>query len=226
MNTTAKTINPFLEEIKHLFQDSPHASWDVRIDRDQNYLNPRDACCRQYAWAIPDPDALAFVAEHLGRQAIEIGAGSGYWAWQLSQLGLIRQIKGYKGDFDILAYDIAPPDQLPNMYFAPREEISNPKTLIRTWHPVQQGGPEKLAGHPDRTLLLCWPPYASSMADECLNAYKGNRFVFIGESQGGCTGDDAFFERLDKEWKEIAEHSIKQWEGMHDHITVYQRQSE
>ena len=214
MNTAAKTVNPFWEEIKHLFQDSPHASWAVRIDKDLKYLNPRDTCCRRYAWAIPDPDALAFVAEHLGTRAIEIGSGNGYWAWQLSQLGI-----------DILAYDAAPPDQLPNRYFAPREEVSNPKTLIGTWYPVQQGGPEKLAGHPDRTLLLCWPSYASSMADECLNAYKGNRLIFIGE-QGGCTGDNAFFERLDKEWEEIAEHGIKQWEGMHDDITVYHRQNE
>jgi len=214
MNTTAKTVNPFWEEIEHLFQDNHQASWDVSFERHQNHWSARDTCCRRYAWAIPDPDSLAFVAEHLGTRAIEIGSGNGYWAWQLSQLGI-----------DILAYDAAPPDRVPNMYFAPRGEVSNPKTLIKTWHPVRQGGPEKLTEHPDRTLLLCWPPYASSMADECLNAYKGNRFIFIGE-QGGCTGDNAFFERLGKEWEEIAEHSIKQWEGLHDFITVYRRQKE
>ena len=37
--------------------------------------------CRKYAWAIPDPGSVAFVAEHIGPKAVEIGAGAGYWAW-------------------------------------------------------------------------------------------------------------------------------------------------
>jgi hypothetical protein len=61
------------------------------------------------------------------------------------------------------------------------------------------------------------------MATECLNAYRGDRFVYIGEDCGGCTGDKEFFEILEQQWEEIEDHNIKQWQGVHDRIVVYQR---
>jgi len=145
---------------------------------------------------------------------IEIGAGTGYWAWQLSQHGI-----------DILAYDIAPPDKVPNDFFSPRMEKPS-TTLVKTWHPVQQGGLEVLAEHADRTLFLCWPPYATDFAYQCLSAYQGSRLVFIGERDGGCTGNDDFFELLKKQWKVVARHQIVQWDCIRDTITVYERISE
>ena len=212
---TTKTVNPFWEDIKHLFQ------YDIntRSIRDFGMLDMLDAhwenrkkYCRIYAWAVADPASIAFVAKYLGPRAIEIGAGNGYWSWQLSQSGV-----------DILAYDENPPDQTPNFYFVPREELPNPKTLTKIWYPVQQGSIEKLTEYPDRTLFLCWPPYGEPMATECLNAYRGDRFVYIGEDCGGCTGDKEFFEILEQQWEEIADHDIKQWQGVHDRIAVYQR---
>jgi hypothetical protein len=212
MNTT-KTINPFWDDIDYLFEHQ-RREFDFNIDIYRQHWEKRDTCCRLYAWAITDPDSLCFVAEHLGPRAIEIGAGNGYWAWQLSQLGI-----------DIIAYDTTPPDKVPNMYFAPQEEAAEPKSLTKTWYPVHLGGPEKVREHPDRTLFLCWPPYSETLAYQCLQSYQGNRFVFIGEGDGGCTGDDAFFKLLDEQWEDIAEHDIKQWEGIHDYITVYQRKA-
>ena len=204
------TINPFWEDVKHLFACKDPFNRDF-IDA----WGQRDRCCRLYSWAVADPDSIAFVAEHLGSCAIEIGAGNGYWAWQLSQCGI-----------DIVAYDVSPPDQTPNLYFAPREEVPNPRTLAKTWYLVQQGNANKLTEQPDRTLLLCWPPYADPMAAQCLKTYQGDRFVYIGEGEGGCTGDAEFFELLEKDWEEIASHGIKQWFGLHDYIIVYQRSEE
>jgi len=192
-----KTVNPYWEEAKDMLTGD---EWDYHFIIQSSEARVR--CCKMYAFAITDPASVSFVAEHLGTRAIEMGAGTGYWAWQLTQLGV-----------DILAYDKFPPDKLPNDYFS----------QIKAWHPVQQGDPKILTEHPDRALFLCWPPYGGSLAHECLQAYQGHRFVFIGEDCGGCTGDDDFFALLDKDWQEIAEHPIQQWRYIHDVITVYER---
>jgi hypothetical protein len=42
------------------------------------------------------------------------------------------------------------------------------------------------------------------MASTALRAFEdpgGQRLVYIGEPQGGKTGDDAFFDRLNQAWK-------------------------
>lgn len=77
-------------------------------------IHRRDLCL-QYAWAIPDPASLAFAAHFLAPRAIEIGAGTGYWAWLLSHLGV-----------EMTCFDIAPPDLLgTNDYHSPRDPDGN-----------------------------------------------------------------------------------------------------
>jgi hypothetical protein len=89
--------------------------------------------------------------------------------------------------------------------------------------PIRKGGPERAADYPDRTLLLIWPPYAEPMAHDALRAFTGRTLVYIGEGDGGCTGDDAFHALIDAEWDEIADHAVPQWWGLHDHLWIYRR---
>lgn len=175
----------------------------------------RDAFCGEYTWAIPDPDSLDFVAQWLAPAAIEIGAGTGYWAWQLSQLGV-----------DMLAYDLYPPQHTgQNHYHSPRTpDKSGLIGQVRSVFFDVRAGNELVAKQfPERILFLCWPPYESSFAFDCLKAYQGKRLVFIGESSGGCTANDAFYGALNENWQEIAEHKPVQWSGIRDHISVYER---
>jgi hypothetical protein len=229
-------------------------------------LPSRETLVREYAWAIPSPDTLEWIVEQLnGRGVVEVGAGTGYWAWQLSQLGV-----------DIVAFDTQPPDVIPNGYHTERERIwktytqedideirgrwkplyesmdqlavldpdavpfpkmdlpkvgdgtwtEAPKQILRpVYFPVQEGEAAEVAGrHPDRVLFLCWPPYNTSMAVDALLAYEGDRVVFIGEGDGGCTGDDQFFEVLRRDWVEEAFlMSHVQWDAIHDFVFVYRR---
>lgn len=186
----------------------------------------RQDLCVRFAWAITDPVAVAFVAEHAGPRVVEVGAGAGYWAWQLAQRGV-----------DVLAYDADPPDLRVNHYHAPgRGPDGMPDGLRETWHPVLCAEDAAASAiHSDRTLLLCWPPYDSPMAADTLAAYTGDRVVYIGEGPGGCTGDDRFHRMLgfagwdadeadpSAEWVEVADHAPVQWWGIHDRITVYDR---
>lgn len=156
-----------------------------------------------YSWTITDPASVVFVAMHAHNGLVDPMAGTGYWAYVLSQL-----------DVDVVSYDLDGPDD--NTWHKGKEPWVDIELLDATLSVVK---------HPDRTLLLSWPPYSMDIAVRTLNAYRGNRLIYIGEPEGGCTASDLFFEVLDQEWKEVVEHRPVQWWGLHDRITVYERKT-
>ncbi len=85
------------------------------------------------------------------------------------------------------------------------------------------GSCEEIQNHPERTLFLCWPPYKTPMAIDCLKAYRGRYLIYVGEGDGGCTGDDAFHALLCREWKPIEYVKIPRWLTIHDRLVVYER---
>jgi hypothetical protein len=113
-------------------------------------------------------------------------------------------------------------------------QIGEKRTRIRVvpgarrsiFFPVEQGSVEKLAQHRNRALLLSWPPYDKPFAYEALSAFPGDTLFYIGEGDGGCTGDDAFFRLLYEEWEEVEycpDHIS--WSGIRDYLTLYRRKS-
>jgi len=128
----------------------------------------RDACrdypCHLFAYATPNRCALDVIAGH--GPVLEVGAGTGYWAWCLRQLGA-----------DVVAVDTCPPEGgAANEYHG----------HARAWTQVDKGGPAMLARYPSRTLLLCYPPPDSEMALECLQVYTGEVVLYVGEWRGDC----------------------------------------
>jgi hypothetical protein len=163
----------------------------------------RHALVAQYAWTITDPVSVAFVARWAGGRMVDPMAGTGYWGYVLGFLGT-----------DVASYDIAPPQEngwhKNAVQHAPVDAVNH--------------GAEVVGLHPDRTLLLSWPPYNEPAGTDVLAAYRGSRVIFIGEREGGCTGDDDLHDLLgDGEWVERAQRRPVQWWGMHDVITVYDR---
>jgi hypothetical protein len=163
----------------------------------------RGSLAKQYAWSIITPGDVTWIGQLLaGRPVVEIGAGSGYWAWQLQQAGI-----------DVAAYDPHPvgPD---NSYCA-----GGPYTA------VLPGGPEAvLTQHPDRVLLMVWPPYEGEHAAEALRLYCGDLFIYAGEGWGGCTADEDFYALLEAEWTEVAEAPQHvTWSGIHCSLRAYRR---
>lgn len=182
--------------------------------RQLEQIKYRDDLVSKYAWAIPDPESLTFVSKHLGTSAVEIGAGVGYWAYCLAQLGTY-----------VTCYDVAPPQHCTNNHWhSPRKGRYQPFSGERrdVWYRVYQGNHNK-AAHYSYPLFLCWPPYEDMMAFKTLKAYQGKKLVYIGEAQGGCTGDDAFFALLASQWQLVDQHRPSQWYGIKDMIEVYVR---
>jgi len=113
---------------------------------------------QHYSYVFPDWHSMTALRK-LG-PLVEMGAGTGYWAFKLRAIGA-----------DILAFDQAPPDgDTPNRY---HQRTPN-------WTEVLQGDHTVLTAHSDRALFLCWPPLFSSLGD-CLSFYNGATVACIGD---------------------------------------------
>lgn len=136
---------------------------------------------KRYAWAIPSPGDLAWLARTLaGRGLVEVGAGSGYWAWQARQAGI-----------DVVAYE-------------PADPAANAYTDGVEYTPLRRGDHGAAAHHPDRALLVCWPCRGDPWAAAALRAYAGDLLIYIGQARSGHCADGAFFDLLDREWTSAA----------------------
>lgn len=218
MLTTA-TINPYWDAVRDRI-DPTGSLWNtpsvgglgryrsssgkLDVDRWVREALKRTDYVKRYSWTITDPDSVAFVAERPRGRLVDPMAGTGYWAWVLTQAGV-----------DVVAYDLNPP---------------SPDTEANHWHrhtathvTIGEADAKNSVGwHASRTLLLSWPPYEFD-ASPILNAYCGDRVIYMGEDWGGCCGADAMFEAFERGWEQIAERVPVQWDGMHDIIRVYDR---
>src|SRR5258708_22788797 len=195
--------NPYLDEVRkfprneleweyrHIWKPEPYPWRGDNFPEENGKRITRDDLCGKYAWSIPDPASLQFVAQALWAKALEIGAGTGYYAHLLSQMGV-----------DMLCFDLHPPQHTrPKHWHRPRNDNHNGLLGItrEVFYDVRGGGPLIAAKHPDRALFLCWPPYEDEMAYHTLQAYQGQRLVYIGEGEGGCTADTPSFPLLASE---------------------------
>jgi hypothetical protein len=155
-----------------------------------------------YSWSIMTPGDVAWMSEQLdGRSVVEIGAGTGYWAWQLEQAGV-----------DVAAYDPHPPAE------------DNKYCKTETYTTVLQDDASAVKHHQDRALLMVWPPYEGEHARHALSVYEGDLLIYAGEGYGGCTADEGFYELLDAEWDEVSvapKHVT--WWGIHCQLAAYAR---
>ena len=112
----------------------------------------RQLLVRKYSWTIPD--TVAFIANHAQGALVDPIAGTGYWAYLLTYVGV-----------DVVCYDL------------------NPGTALATngWHDddlcvrvCAKDRAEAAGLHPDRTLFLSWPPPGQDVGARILTAYNGN----------------------------------------------------
>lgn len=170
-------------------------SWDYDVIMKD--IEARRKAVHTYSWAVPTSQALSLIAHWSENKVVEIGAGTGYWAMLLNAIGV-----------DIIAYDRMP--------------CYNEQANAR-WYEVQQGGPGKAFKHPNRALMLCWPPYDAPMAYNAVRAYRGDTAIYIGEGMEGVTGDRKFHELLIDEWDKVDSYPIPRWFGIRDRLFVYKR---
>jgi len=171
------------------------------ITRHVRCVDIRPKLITNFALAVPDERAISLIAD-MRKPIIEIGAGTGYWAYLLSQSGV-----------DIVAYDKVPTATGLNPFFKSKNQFCD----------VFRGGVEDIQFHPGRVLFLCWPVYDNPMAVDALNAYKGDTLIYVGEGPYGCTASAAFWDALDAGWSQNTRWSIPNFIGIHDTLSFYSR---
>merc|ERR1712129_609261 len=73
-----------------------------------------------------------------------------------------------------------------------------------------------------RSFCLFLHPPPSTVAEVCLQRFKGNWLVFIGEWRG-CTATSAFFDELEVHWEVLMKVELPQWPMMDDGAWVMRR---
>jgi hypothetical protein len=115
-------------------------------------LEARKKLIWAYSWAVPSSEAILKITQY--SPLVELGSGTGYWAWLIQQAG---------GRVQCLDHE---PHQPPH------------------WQEIYLGDPHSLSKFPQETLLLCWPPLHDSMSNVALNTFLGKTIIYIGEWRG------------------------------------------
>eukprot|EP00927_Polykrikos_kofoidii_P026394 TRINITY_DN23506_c0_g2_i1.p1 TRINITY_DN23506_c0_g2~~TRINITY_DN23506_c0_g2_i1.p1 ORF type:complete len:562 (+),score=63.88 TRINITY_DN23506_c0_g2_i1:150-1688(+) len=76
----------------------------------------------------------------------------------------------------------------------------------------------------DVLLLSFPPPSPSTVAEVCLQRFRGNWTAFIGEWRG-CTGTVAFFDSLERDWDVQCKLEIPRWPMMDDRVYLLRRRT-
>ena len=176
------------------YQDLYYRNNEFLFDKSQSFRT-------SISWHIPTQELI----DELKKYSPILSVCSGY-AYTES---LMKE-----NNIDIIATDIEPNTKntycVKGKFFMDVEEIDGKDAVIK---------------YSDRNVFLAWPPYDNNIAYEVVKAMNIDRFlIYIGESEGGCTGNDDFFEYLDSNFIEI-KHNIPnpQWSGLHDYVYIYKK---
>lgn len=160
----------------------------------------------RFAYSVLSPEALELVAA--SSPFVELGAGNGYVAWTLRQIGV-----------DIVALEAYPVEEGRNWFF--NTKFGLPTRGGRSWTEVEKGTAKDLSKHSDRTLLLCWPP-RNRMASTALRFFSGNKLALVIEKS--CCANTSFFKELEKNWTIQYSYPTGSWSSCHaETFEVYSR---
>ncbi|XP_019615932.1 PREDICTED: uncharacterized protein LOC109463529 isoform X1 [Branchiostoma belcheri] len=157
-----------------------------------------------FAFSVPSRQALDLIVG-LKRPLVSVGAGVGYWEFLLQQTGC-----------DVLAFD--------------SNELY-PEGL--RYIDVKKGGPEVLVSHGERVLFLAWPDAdeSSTLSTDCLNHYKGDAIIHVGELFGETLSSNPWGQSTSREFQlNLGEHfrcvtrmQLPNWPGHMDTLTLWRR---
>jgi hypothetical protein len=154
---------------------------------------------QRFAYVLPQPHLLDVVRRY--SPLVELGAGTGYWAYLLRSLGA-----------DVVAYDIAPMGaSRANRYHGE----------VRPWSEVLDGDVRAISKHSERSLFLCWPPRYSNIW-ESLSYFRGNVLLYIGD-RGARTTELSVLERDFEELESHVAIAMDQAAGTRVQLSVWRR---
>lgn len=177
-----------------VLEKNRHPSFDV-----QSYIE-RDNFRRGISWHIPTESLLDLLVRL--SPIVSVGSGLGYTESLAIQKGADIKATDARLDGNGWCDNKSP--------FCPIEKMD---------------AREAVSKNKDKNVFMAWPPYDHPMAFEVAEEMqKGTILIYVGESGGGCTGDDKFFKILFQQFIEIeTEAFIPSWQGIYDEVRVYKK---
>ena len=155
------------------------------------------------SWAMPDSNVISAITEFsTDKTIVEIAAGHGYWA------ALLRH-----GPNKVIATDNFSQTEQKTFTEVLNMDADSATTTFLS--------PDKA---PNSVLMLVWPPYIDSLAENALQSFRkngGTQLIYVGEINGGCTADSQFFDELSKNWAMVQIINIPRWNGIDDYCYFY-----
>lgn len=162
----------------------------------QQWFGERQKLVEKYSWAVPNDDALEYLSAF--SEIVEVGAGSGYWAYCINSEG-----------GTVFPYDSNPPET---------SEKHNP-----IWADVEKARASRMKDKLfDNPVLMVWPPLNKGMATAVAEK-EPPHILYIGEPRGGCTAEDEFFDLLDSVYGLAGKIEIPSYVGINDNLFHYIR---
>ena len=151
------------------------------------------------AFGFPIPCSELIEAIKAEGPLVELGAGSGYLAALVCRCGgCVIPTDSYKGGY---FFEVS-------FYGKVRRLAAS--TAFREF--------------PNMPILISWPSFGAKWPSRVANMLKpGCRLLYIGEDNG-CTACYSFEDILRKKFKEIKQVSIPNWEGIHDHLRIFEKE--
>jgi hypothetical protein len=142
-------------------------------------ISTRESYIEQFGFALLSFGAIEAIRPY--QPLVELGAGSGYWAYELKRFGI-----------DVVATDKGV-QMFRNFRSGKLERWKKTYTEIEELNSV-----EAIRKYPNRVPLIVWPSYGEAWAADALNIYMGNTVIYFGEGYGNATADDRFHEILEQ----------------------------
>ena len=169
----------------------------------------RTALRREYVSLFGFPIITAPVVRWIsqvtaGHPLLEIGAGNGYLASELTNHGI----------------DVIPTD--PHLT-GTEEGYRIPMAPVPSVDILPLTGADAIALHPERDILWSWPDLNAEYTHQTLREFAGRFLVYIGEDIHGNTGSPEFHHVLETNFVLADSFQIPTFPGLHDRIVLYER---
>lgn len=170
-----------------------------RLKKSTHEFQVRDLYIQQFGFAVLTEAAVSCIKKYA--PLLEVGAGSGYWSYELQTHKV----------------DIVATDPKTGKY----RDLAN--HWQKYWTDVHSlSGLAALKAFPGRNLLTVWPDM-STWPSKTLKAFTGEYVLYVGEGDGGATADHRFHVHLRDNFEGVELLDLPVFFGLHDHLEVWKR---
>jgi hypothetical protein len=159
----------------------------------------REKFINKYGFAILSREAIEAMRPYA--PLLELGAGSGYWTYELRKYGV----------------DCIATDTMNEEFGHFKKRGVEPRRWDRHYGAIEKlNSVEAVRKYPNRNLLIVWPSLNEPWAADALDIFTGKVVIYMGEGHGNACADDRFHELLDERFADQEEVRMPHFEHSYD----------